>query len=150
MKQSGYKKWPVSPDALAQQFRGKPFGELILHQNVKRQSLRQINKQLLRIIGFLPSELEEWIDLNNKYGVRVEFWRSDCGDVLLSIVDRARVFSTSHGINADDDTLLNLFQIVVFSFADTAHREPRSKAFIQQSAGIKETYTSRLFSRIFR
>ena len=46
------------------------------------------------------------------------------------------VLSVSHGVNADDDTLLNLFQIVVLTFAYTAHCEKRSKEFIEKSLRI--------------
>lgn len=118
--------------------------------HVKTQSLRQTKAGLFSTIGFLPAELqrecENWIDLNNSYGLHEEFWRSDCGDVLLSITDRAKNFSSSHGISADDGTLLNLFQVVVLSFAYTAHSEKRSKEFIQRSIGIENVS---LFRRLF-
>lgn len=136
MAKKPYQKWPVSPNEMAQRLQGKPFGELILH-HVKSQSLREIKEGLFSTIGFLPNALrlpsEHWIDLNNEYGLREEFWRSDCGDVLLSIVDRGKAFSASHGVNADDDALLNLFQIVVLSFAYAAHCEERSQQFIEKS-----------------
>jgi hypothetical protein len=62
------------------------------------------------------------------------------------------IFSKSRQ-NADDDMLLNLFDIVVFTFAYTAHGDKRAKEFIQRSIGIEQTHSSifhRLFSRIFR
>src|SRR5262245_10130698 len=148
----------ITPDELAQQYRGRPFGELILY-HVNRESLQQVTEELFRVIEFLPIGLkrakQNWIDLNNSYALREEFWKSDCGDVLLSIVDRAKAFSANHGINvnADDDTLLNLFDIVVLTFAYTAHSDKRAKEFIQRSMGIEQTHSSifhRLFSRIFR
>ena len=134
------------------------FGELIL-DHVNRKSLQQVTEELFRAIGFLPNELQQvrqnWIDLNNSYALREEFWKSDCGDVLLSIVGRAKAFSANHGINvnADDETLLDLFDIVVLTFAYTAHGDKRAKEFIQRSIGIEQTHSSifhRLFSRIFR
>jgi hypothetical protein len=144
----------ITPNDLAQQYRGRPFGELILY-HVTRESLQQVTEELFRAI--LPDELQRvrqnWIDLNNPYALREEFWKSDCGDVLLSIVGRAETFSASHGINADDDTLLNLFDIVVLAFAYTAHSDNRAKEFVQRSVGIANTHSSifhRLFSRIFR
>jgi hypothetical protein len=146
----------ITPNELAQQYRGRPFGELILN-HVTRESLQQVTEELFRVIEFLPNELQRvrqtWIDLNNSNALREEFWESDCGDVFLSIVGRARAFSASHGINADDDTLLNLFDIVVLAFAYTAHSDKRAKEFIQRSVGIANTHPSifhRLFSRIFR
>jgi hypothetical protein len=146
----------ITPDELAQRYRGRPFGELISY-HVNRESLQQVTEELFRAIAFLPNELQRvrqnWIDLNNSYALREEFWKSDCGNVLLSIVGRAKAFSANHGINADDDMLLNLFDIVVFTFAYTAHSDKRAKEFIQRSVGIANTRTSifqRLFSRIFR
>jgi hypothetical protein len=139
---------PITPNELAQQYRGRLFGEVILH-HVERQSLQQVTEELFRTIEFLPNGLrrarQNWIDLNNSYALRKEFWKSDCGDVLLSIVGRAKAFSASHGINADNDTLLNLFEIVVLAFAFTAHGDKRAKEFIQRSVGIANTH-----SRIFR
>ena len=85
----------ITPYELAQQYRGRPFGELILY-HVTRESLQQVTEELFRAIAFLPDELQRarqnWIDLNNSYALREEFWTSDCGDVLLSIVDRAKAF----------------------------------------------------------
>ena len=131
-----YEKWTVSPVELAQGFHGRQFGELVLY-HVKRGSLSQSTKAILDTNSFLPKELQqvsqEWIDINNQYALNEKFWQTDCGDVLLSITDRAKAFSAAHGINADNVTLLNLFQIVVLTFAYTAHCEPRSKAFIQKS-----------------
>ena len=148
----------ITPDELAQQYRGRLFGELVLY-HVNRESRQQVTETLFRAIGYLPNELQRvsqnWIDLNNSYAVREEFWKSDCGEVLLSIVGRAKAFSANHGINvnADDDTLLNLFDIVVFTFAYTAHGDKCAKEFIQRSIGIEQTHSSifhRLFSGIFR
>ena len=133
----------ITPNELAQQYRGRPFGELILY-HVSRQSLQHVTEELFRAIEFLPNELQRvrqnWIDFNNSYALREEFWKSDCGDVLLSIVGRAKAFSANHGINADDDTLLNLFDIVVLAFAYTAHGDKRAKKFIQRSIGIEQTH----------
>jgi hypothetical protein len=131
--------WPVSTAELAQGFRGRRFGELVLY-HVKRESLSQIVAALMHTISLLPQQLqrvsEEWIDTNNHLGLNEQFWQSDCGEVCLSILERAKQHSSRNGVQADNDTLLNLFQIVVLSFAYTAHREPSSKAFIQKAIGI--------------
>jgi hypothetical protein len=130
--------WSVSHDELAQGFRGRKFGELVLY-HVKRQSVFEISKGVAGTVSLLPKELqgvsEQWIDLNNRYAPNEEFWRSDCGDIYLSIIERARQFASRTGTQADSNTLLNLFQIVVLSFAYTAHLEPSSKAFIQKAIG---------------
>ena len=131
--------WPVSVDDLVQGLRGKRFGELVLH-HVKRKSLSHVIDALMQTIFLLPKQLqgssEEWIDINNQYGRDEAFWQSDCGEVCLSIIERAKHFSTKFGVRVDNNTLFNLFQIIVLTFAYTAHREPSSKAFIQKAVGI--------------
>lgn len=139
MNEVPYKKWNESIDELAQSFRGRRFGELVFH-HVKRQPLAQVIDGVTGTTEFLPPALrqatEEWIDINNVYGKSAEFWRTDCAEVLSSIIDRGRKFSASRGVAVDEDVLLNLFQIVVLSFAYTVHREPQSKAFIQKALGM--------------
>jgi GYF domain 2 len=136
---SAARSWPVSIDEFEQQLRGRRFGELVLF-HVKRHSLSHITRAVFDTIALLPERLqarsEAWIDINNPYALREEFWRSDCSEIFLSIVQRASHFSSRAGIKADADTLLNLFQVVVLSFAYTAHKEPSSKAFIQKAIGI--------------
>jgi hypothetical protein len=132
-------KWPVSVDEFVQGLRGKRFGELVLY-HVKRYSLSHVANDLMGTILFLPKQLqglsEEWINMNNQYGRDEGFWRSDCGEVCLSIIERAKQFSSKIGTQVDNNTLLNLFQIVLLTFAYTAHLEPSSKAFIRKAVGI--------------
>jgi hypothetical protein len=131
--------WPVSVDELVQGLRGKRFGELVLH-HVKIKSASQVMDALMHTISLLPKQLqgpsEEWIDINNQYGRDEAFWRSDCGEVRLSIIERAKQFLSKIGTQADNNTLLNLFQIVVLTLTYTAYREPSSKAFIQRAIGM--------------
>lgn len=139
MSEVPYKKWDQSIDELAQGFRGRRFGELILH-HVKRQTFSNVTDGLNGTVGFLPPELqratEEWIDVNNAYATSAAFWQSDCADVLLSIVEHGEKFAASRGVAADEDTLLNLFQIIALNFAYTLHSEPKSKAFVQKALGM--------------
>src|SRR5437764_1122706 len=79
--------WSVSVEQLAQGFHGRRFGELVLY-HVKRESVLQIIAALMHTRSLLPKPLhglcEEWIDMNNQYGLNETFWRSDCGEVCLS------------------------------------------------------------------
>lgn len=64
-------------------------------------------------------------------------------------MDRAKVFSVSHGVNADDDMLLNLFQIVVLTFAYTAHVKSALKNLLRSRLAFRkdpETMLSVLYS----
>ena len=139
MAENQSENWPVSVDEFAQGLRGRRFGELVLY-HVKRCSASHVVNALMGTISLLPKQLqgpsEEWIDINNQYGLDEAFWRSDCGEVYLSIIERAKQFSSKIGTQADNNTLLNLFQIVVLNFAYTAYRDPSSKAFIQKAIGI--------------
>jgi hypothetical protein len=131
--------WPVSARELAENFRGRRFGELVLY-HLKRQSVAKIIEGLMGTISLLPKALQdasaEWIDLNNTYAVDVKFWQADCGDACISIMSRAEGFLRKHEQRSESDTLLNLFQIIVLNFAYAAHKEPSSKAFIQKALGM--------------
>ncbi|MGE4254640.1 MAG: hypothetical protein AB7E84_05425 [Xanthobacteraceae bacterium] len=124
---------------LVRDFRGRTFGELVLF-HAKRQSSPQIMEALAETILLLPKglqgEIEQWIDMNVSDGQWERFWRSDCGEVCLSILERARDHSLRNGAKPDDATLINLFQIVVLNFAYGARQHPSSKAFIQRAIGM--------------
>ena len=134
-----YKPWGLSPEQLADQMRGRRFGELVLH-HIKKQSDSQIVAALSHTVSFLPAPLQtasaDWIDINNPDGINSSFWQMDCGDAVLLITKRAAEFASELGVRPDDDMLLNLFQIIVLNFAYTANSEPKSKAFIQKSLGF--------------
>lgn len=126
--------------SLGQQFKGRKFGELVLH-HVKAQSLHTVVAALKGTIAKLPSkaaaEVESWIDEIAWLGKNPTFWQRDCGEAFLEICGRARNKLAACGITSPtDEDLLSMFQIIVLNFAYGAHRHAGSKAFIQKSIGI--------------
>ena len=132
--------------ALAEQFRGRRFGELILHHH-KKQDLPTIIAALQGTLADLPDQArarsEQWIDEIAPLGAREEFWQRDCGEAFLDICQRARSFLEALGTRPTNDDLFNMFQIITLNFAYGAHQHPQSKAFIQKAIGIG--FLGRLF-----
>jgi hypothetical protein len=132
---------------LGQQFKGRKFGELILH-HVNAQDYETLVKAMLGTIEELPSgaetEVESWIDEIAPLGKSPAFWQRDCGQVFLTICGQARQKLANCGVKATENDLLTMFQIIVLNFAYGAHKDPESKAFIQKSVGIG--FLRRIFS----
>ena len=133
--------------SIAQQFSGRKFGELMLHQ-CRQNNLARTVAALQGTIQELPPEVrpcvEGWIDKMNPAALDADFWRADCGDVFLDLCLRARQELKGYVSNPSDDQVFNMFQIVLLNFAYAAHKNPKSKAFVQKSVGVG--FFGRLFS----
>jgi hypothetical protein len=135
-------------DILGQQFKGRKFGELVLH-HVDAQDYQTVVKAMLSTIEKLPKgvtpEVEAWIDEIAPLGASSTFWRRDCGEAFLEIRGQARQKLARCGVaSPTDDDLLWMFQIIVLNFAYGAFKHPPSKAFIRKSIGVG--FLRRLFS----
>jgi len=125
--------------ALQAQFRGRRFGELILH-HLKHTDFQATVVTLLALPQELPQDarplVESWIDEMSVPSRSEQFWQRDCGDVFASIIAVAAAKLRVAGIEPSSDDLFNMFQIIVFNFVYATHRFPQSKAFIQKSLGV--------------
>lgn len=125
--------------ALAQQFSGRKFGELVLHQ-CRQSNLARTIAALQGTIEELPPAarpcVESWIDKMNPAALDADFWRMDCGDVFLDVCLRARQELEGFIHHPSDDHVFNMFQIILLNFAYAAHKDPKSKAFVQKSVGV--------------
>jgi hypothetical protein len=132
--------------ALAEQFSGRKFGELVLLQ-YRKNNLQQAVAALQGTTEELPEAARacviDWIDEVNPSATNPEFWRADCGSVFLNICSRARKKLKEYIAEPTDDHIFSMFQIVVLNFAYALHQEPQSKAFVQKSIGVG------LFGRLF-
>jgi hypothetical protein len=133
---------------LEQQFKGRTFGELILH-HVVEQDYETVVKGMFATIAKLPSEMapavESWIDAVAPLGKDPAFWQRDCGAVFREICLRGRQKLADCGVSrASDEDVLWMFQIIVLNFAYGAHKHAGTKAFIQKSIGFG--FLRRLFS----
>jgi hypothetical protein len=124
---------------LAEQFRGRRFGELVLH-HVRQKNLAETLGGLKGTTGQLPSEaainVKSWIDEVAPMGANEAFWRRDCSEVFKEVCELARHRLSAFGIDGTDDDIFNMFQMIVLNFAYGIHRHPQSKAFIQKALGI--------------
>jgi len=131
-------KWSiVNVDNLKLQFKGNPFN-LLIKQHLKK--LKDPQKFMEAIFGTTQilslsaqSLTESFIDRWNERVYDKEFWRKDTSDVFSEIIEDARSALSSVNAPTDDETLFNMFQIVVLSYAYSASTQPKMQKFI----GIK-------------
>ncbi len=71
-----------------------------------------------------------FIDIWNDRGYDKSLWSKDTSEVFLAIVEDARSLLSSAGIPIDDETLFNMFQIVVLSYAYSASDQRKMRKFI--------------------
>jgi len=137
----------VDLNALAQQFTGAKFGELVLH-HYKNADPETVIKGMMGTIEELPQDvqpsIEHWIDEIGAFGSEPAFWKYDCGESFKIICNSARLVFANLGIQETNDQLLSMFNIIVLNFAYSAHKHPQTKAFIQKSMG--KGFIRRLFS----
>ncbi|MCX6224518.1 MAG: hypothetical protein NTV01_07160 [Bacteroidia bacterium] len=123
-------------DQIKQQFRGRKFGELILHHR-KVTDMQTTVKSLQGTIQELPNSvqplMESWFDEMNLNVRSEQFWQQDCGDAFVMITNTAEAKLRAVGVQPTNDDLFNMFQIIVLNFAYSTHRYPKSKAFIQKA-----------------
>ena len=114
-------------------FQGKPFNQLVKH-HLKRQNTRQLFEGALGTKAMLPASAqplcEGFIDRWNERVYDREFWYLDTAEVSSNIVEDARSLLETAGVPTDDETLFNMFQIVVLSYAYSASDQPNMRKFI--------------------
>jgi len=119
-----------------QQFRGRKFGELILHHR-KVTDMQTTLKALHGTMQELPDGaqplMESWFDEMNLNVRSEQFWQQDCGDAFVKITNTAEAKLRAVGVQPTTDDLFNMFQVTVLNFAYSTHRHPQSKAFIQKA-----------------
>lgn len=140
----------VDLNALAQQFRGRKFAELIL-QHAKASSQDQAQSALIGLMDELPSEFSnpvmELIDFmaGMPQSEAKNLFGGDCGDKFIKLINVSRGFmEKQHGITLSDDEAFTVFNIIVQNYVHSCHSHPQTKAAMQKAAGIG------LFGRMFR
>jgi len=136
----------VSIDELAKQFKGRKFGELVLH-HIDRQSFDQIVAGMSGTIEGLPAsiqgEIERLIDSANPLAFEKDFWSDDCGRILRFLTSMVERELNEKGVYASEDNLFDVFNIIVMNYAYSAHKDPRMKKF------IKGCVSKGLFAKFF-
>lgn len=128
----------LSLDKVEEQFRGTKFNQLVEH-HINSMSSKARSQAVLGVAedigsGFTQFDSMEWIDRWNAKVYNKEFWQTDTSVVFREITDDARVFLRSKNItDFTDDSLFNMFNIIVLNFAYSAEDQPKMREFI----GIK-------------
>ena len=125
-------------DSYTSDLSGISFGELVL-SHYRGKSILETLDALLGTTARLPEaargDVEAWIDQVNPRGIRESFWQTDAAKVLEQLSTPARQRLVAQRIDPTPDDLFNMFEIIVLSFAYTAHRHKESRMFIQKAIG---------------
>lgn len=124
--------------ALAAQFKGRKFGELVL-LHMRQQPIPQLVNAMQGTLPNLRPEVQsvamDIIDAANPLAGEKEFWADDCGQVLLFMATLIEKELQKHGLTAINDELLDLFNMIVLNFAYSAHQDSGLEKFIKTSTG---------------
>lgn len=118
-------------------YRGKPFRELVEY-HLRRMGQDERNNAVLGTVELLsPSAkplAETFIDRWNVPAHDQNFWDTDTTSVFNEIIEDAREVLSEAGAPTDDDTLFNMFNVVVMNFACRAHAQPKVRELIGSRA----------------
>lgn len=125
---------------LRKQYEGTRYAEFVQH-HLNRQDNQQRLAGIRGTIGLLPEPLrpsvEGFIDHWNTKAQDESFWQSDTARVLDEVVTDGRRLADSVGVQADDEAMFNLFNIVTMNYAVSAENQPKMREFmgIQSARG---------------
>jgi len=131
----------ITIEQLKEQYSGIPFNQLINEHLKKSYSRQFILNAIKGTLDLLPKPARGICgDLVDRWGAQIlnqYFWRTDTAIVLTQITDDARNILISVGAPVDDETLFNIFQIIVLNYAYNAFDQPRLRKImgIESSAG---------------
>ncbi|MFQ5688414.1 MAG: hypothetical protein ACE5GV_17340 [Candidatus Scalindua sp.] len=118
---------------LKERYCGEPFHKLVEY-HLKRQKQDTRISGLHGTIQLLPesarSLVEEFIDRWNTKAYDKQFWGTDTSIVFSEIINDARNFLTNAGAPTDDDTLFNMFNVVVMNYAYSVYDQPKMREFV--------------------
>ena len=114
-------------------FQGRPLSKLVEHHLGRQKQ----DKRVLGIQGtveMLPKQakalVEPFIDRWNNRAYEKDFWQMDTAEVFNEIIEDARSILSESGIPFDDETLFNMFNIIVLTYAYSAYDQPKMRKFI--------------------
>jgi hypothetical protein len=125
------RSWPQA-QVMATNLRGRPFRELVSY-HAEGMSPEATTHALIGTIKRLPARLHaainEWLDLFRPQGKSAALLNNDCAEVFLTVLERSSRFTSKHGVDPSNETLINLFQVVTLNFALHANQNStRSRA----------------------
>ncbi len=118
--------------------KGKPFYKLVQH-HLRRQRQDDRIRAKQETIELLPSEVQPAIgQFMEGWNARMrdrDFWHTDAASVFSGITRDAKGFLNDLGASSDDETLFNIFNLVVLQFAAAAYDQSEVKELIP-SGGV--------------
>lgn len=127
------KKETIDLENFKKGIKGKNFAELIKH-HLKKQSQEQLSVGVLGTVQMLEEKVQpsimEFIDHWNTKAYDEKFWQEDCAKVFEDVTDDARGLLKKLDCKADDESLFNMFQIIVLNYAYSACDQPKMREFM--------------------
>ena len=124
----------INIEKLKRGFKGKPFNRLIRAHLKKQKTPSNLLNSCVGTVEMLPPSARNlakgFIDKWNQRAYDREFWKTDTSVIFSEIVSDARKFLLEAGAPTDDETLFNMFQIVVLSYAYSASDQPNMRKFV--------------------
>lgn len=104
-------------------YRGKSYADLVRYHLV-RQTQQQRLAAIQGTVALLPESVQpavwDFVDTWDARASDANFWHGDSATVLDAITADARRLLTGMNVNADDDTLFDLFNLVTMHYACAA------------------------------
>ncbi|HNT90981.1 MAG TPA: hypothetical protein PKO01_04635 [Smithellaceae bacterium] len=120
-------------------FKGRPFSQLVDH-HLRRQSQDQRIQGINDTIAMFPEQarglVEGFIDRWNLRAYKQVFWRMNTASVFDEIMADAKNVLDEAGLQPDDETLFNMFNIIVLSYAHRACDQPKMREFMGLRASV--------------
>lgn len=115
-------------------FKGKSFNLLIKAHVRRHKGSDTCRKAAHGTMEMLPPSAyclaSDIIDKWNERAYEKEFWFMDTSVIFSQITEDARALLLEAGAPTDDETLFNMFQVVVLSYACAAIDQPIMRKFI--------------------
>jgi hypothetical protein len=146
----------INLEELKVQFKGKPFNQLIEYHLRRQKNTKKLREAAVGTIAMLPQSVQsiavDFIDKWNEKAYEESFWQRDTSDVFSEIIEDARSLLSSFEEPADDETLFNMFQVVVLSYAYSASDQPTMQKFMMGGKKVSSyLYAARsLDKRVFK
>jgi hypothetical protein len=136
-KEEFLKSKNTSLEQLEKQYKGRQFGELVLH-HVKTQTPKQIDDAIIGLRGKIYPALAITTDKFLEtvvfgFSTTKKLWKHDCGETLKIYTTATKAEAEKYKIKVTDDYAFDVFNLIVLSLAQRAINEPEFKSFIKKS-----------------
>lgn len=121
---------------LKEQYTGRKFGELVLHQ-IKQKKYKvddAISELLQDIHPQMVDTTISFIDtILNNFTLLKEFWTQDCDEAIELYMKATKAEAKKQNITVDDDYAFETFNLIVLSLAKKAIENKKVMKFLKKS-----------------